>query len=250
MGTLIGVERQFRQRNAGLRTNILVSVGAAAFTVLSYAMTAEEGDPSRVAAQIVSGIGFLGGGLILKDGFTVRGLNTAATIWCSAACGTLSGVGLYREAAILVAFVLVTHCLFRPLCTFLGKRTAGVFHYSVRAECQRNVSESIQKLIMDTLAFDKNVKLNSLFYKGDEERVTVCCDMERWENTRRYSTASFLASALAPRYIVPDGRRKRPHRRTSNSVIMVRAQTRMIEEQYFITSKQVKQCQCNKPYRV
>ena len=60
MGTLIGVERQFRQRNAGLRTNILVSVGAAAFTVLSYAMTAEEGDPSRVAAQIVSGIGFLG----------------------------------------------------------------------------------------------------------------------------------------------------------------------------------------------
>ena len=154
MGTLIGVERQFRQRNAGLRTNILVSVGAAAFTVLSYAMTEEEGDPSRVAAQIVSGIGFLGGGLILKDGFTVRGLNTAATIWCSAACGTLSGVGLYREAAILVACVLVTHCLFRPLCTFLGKRTAGVFHYSVRAECQRNVSESIQKLITDTLAFD------------------------------------------------------------------------------------------------
>lgn len=135
MGTLIGVERQFRQRNAGLRTNILVSVGAAAFTVLSYAMTEEEGDPSRVAAQIVSGIGFLGGGLILKDGFTVRGLNTAATIWCSAACGTLSGVGLYREAAILVACVLVTHCLFRPLCTFLGKRTAGVFHYP----CGRNV---------------------------------------------------------------------------------------------------------------
>ena len=66
MGTLIGVERQYRQRNAGLRTNILVSVGAAAFTVLSYSMTSGNGDPSRVAAQIVSGIGFLGGGLILK----------------------------------------------------------------------------------------------------------------------------------------------------------------------------------------
>ena len=85
MGTLIGVERQYRQRNAGLRTNILVAVGAAAFTVLSYSMTTGSGDPSRVAAQIVSGIGFLGGGLILKDGFTVRGLNTAATIWCSRA---------------------------------------------------------------------------------------------------------------------------------------------------------------------
>ncbi len=178
MGTLIGVERQYRQRNAGLRTNILVSVGAAAFTVLSYAMTSDQGDPSRVAAQIVSGIGFLGGGLILKDGFTVRGLNTAATIWCSAACGTLSGVGLYREAAILVACVLVTHCLFRPLCTYISKRTGKVFHYSIRAVCQKNVSDNIQKIIMDTLAFDKDVKLNSLFYKGDEDRVEVCCDME------------------------------------------------------------------------
>lgn len=177
MGTFIGVERQIRQRNAGLRTNILVSIGAAAFTILSYSMTTGNGDPSRVAAQIVSGIGFLGGGLILKDGLTVRGLNTAATIWCSAACGTLSGVGLYKEAAILVICVLLTHCLFRPLCALLEKRTAKVYHYSIRAECQRNTSNSIQKLIMDTLAFDQDVQLNSLFYKGDDERVTVCCDM-------------------------------------------------------------------------
>lgn len=177
MGTFIGVERQIRQRNAGLRTNILVSIGAAAFTILSYSMTTGNGDPSRVAAQIVSGIGFLGGGLILKDGLTVRGLNTAATIWCSAACGTLSGVGLYKEAAILVICVLLTHCLFRPLCALLEKRTAKVYHYSIRAECQRNASNSIQKLIMDTLAFDQDVQLNSLFYKGYDERVTVCCDM-------------------------------------------------------------------------
>lgn len=177
MGTFIGVERQIRQRNAGLRTNILVSIGAAAFTILSYSMTTGNGDPSRVAAQIVSGIGFLGGGLILKDGLTVRGLNTAATIWCSAACGTLSGVGLYKEAAILVICVLLTHCLFRPLCALLEKRTAKVYHYSIRAECQRNASNSIQKLIMDTLAFDQDVQLSSLFYKGDDERVTVCCDM-------------------------------------------------------------------------
>ena len=87
MGTLIGMERQYRQHSAGLRTNVLVAVGAAAFTILSVTMTSGgTGDPSRIAAQIVSGIGFLGGGLILKEGFTVRGLNTAATIWCSAAC--------------------------------------------------------------------------------------------------------------------------------------------------------------------
>lgn len=177
LGTIVGVERQMRQRNAGLRTNILVSVGAAAFTVLSYAMTSGNGDPSRVAAQIVSGIGFLGGGLILKDGFTVRGLNTAATIWCSAACGTLSGVGLYAEAVVLVGCVLMTHCLFRPLCFFLEKRTTKLYHYSVRAECQRNALDSIQKLIMDTLSFDQDVKLNALFYKGDDNCVEVCCDM-------------------------------------------------------------------------
>lgn len=164
LGTIIGVERQMRQRNAGLRTNILVAVGAAAFTILSYAMT--------------SGIGFLGGGLIIKDGLTVRGLNTAATIWCSAACGTLSGVGLYAEAAVLVICVLMTHCLFRPLCSFLEKRTVRVYHYSVRAVCQRSASDSIQKLIMDTLVFDQDVKLNALFYKGDDDRVEVCCDME------------------------------------------------------------------------
>uniref|UniRef100_UPI004038E96C MgtC/SapB family protein n=1 Tax=Prevotellamassilia timonensis TaxID=1852370 RepID=UPI004038E96C len=125
LGTIIGVERQMRQRNAGLRTNILVAVGAAAFTILSYAMTSGNGDPSRVAAQIVSGIGFLGGGLIIKDGLTVRGLNTAATIWCSAACGTLSGVGLYAEAAVLVICVLMTHCLFRRCALFLRNVPLG-----------------------------------------------------------------------------------------------------------------------------
>ena len=97
----------------------------------------------------------------------------------------------------------------------LGKRTAGVFHYSVRAECQRNVSESIQKLIMDTLAFDKNVKLNSLFYKGDEERVTVCCNMETLGEHKALLDRLVSRLRSRPRYIVPDGRRKRPHKRTS-----------------------------------
>lgn len=179
MGTLIGIERQYRQRNAGLRTNILVSVGAAAFTVLSSDLTVGNGDPSRVAAQIVSGIGFLGGGLILKDGFNVRGLNTAATIWCSAACGTLSGVGLYIEAAVLVACVLLTHCLFRPLCSLIErKRSSGIFQYTIRTECEQTIVDKIQQTIMNTLSFDRNVKLNALFYKTCENNVVVVCDIE------------------------------------------------------------------------
>lgn len=179
MGALIGLERQFRQHNAGLRTNILVALASAAFTVLSVTMTTDSGDPSRVAAQIVSGIGFLGGGLILKEGFTVRGLNTAATIWCSAACGTLSGVAMYKEGFVLVIFVLLTHCLLRPLCKYIVKCTIKVYHYTIRVECQRSASDLIQSIIMDTLAFNKEVKMNSMFYKGDgEKNVMVCCDIQ------------------------------------------------------------------------
>ncbi|WP_019200738.1 MgtC/SapB family protein [Tsukamurella sp. 1534] len=110
-GTLIGLERQYRARMAGLRTNALVSLGSALFVVLS-AFGFDGGDPTRVAAQIVSGIGFLGGGVILRDGLSVRGLNTAATLWCSAAVGALSGSGLYLAAAVgTVAVVAVNTAL-------------------------------------------------------------------------------------------------------------------------------------------
>lgn len=198
MGALIGIERQYRQRNAGLRTNILVSVGAAAFTVLSCDMTLGNGDPSRIAAQIVSGIGFLGGGLILKDGFNVRGLNTAATIWCSAACGTLSGVGLYAEAAVLVAFVLITHCLFRPLCSWIERKRSGVFQYVVHAECEQDISNKLQQIIMNTLSFDHDVKLNSLYYKTLENRAIVYCNMETQGEHR--ALLDLLVSRLRSQY--------------------------------------------------
>ena len=136
LGGVIGIEREFRAKDAGFRTHFLVCVGSALFCVVSqYGFGDAVKDASRVAAQVVSGIGFLGGGLILKEGFTVRGLNTAATIWCSAACGTLAGVGMYLEAFVLVACVLITHCVFRPLGTFILKLNTKMYHYTVRAEC-------------------------------------------------------------------------------------------------------------------
>ena len=81
LGALIGLERQWRQKQAGLRTNTLVSLGSAAFILLSLSLTDSTGDPSRVAGQIVTGIGFLGAGVILRNGVNIQGLNTAATIW-------------------------------------------------------------------------------------------------------------------------------------------------------------------------
>src|SRR5260221_211743 len=92
LSAAIGFERQWRNRLAGLRTNTLVALGAASFVVFA-ALVPGEGSPTRVAAQVVSGIGFLGAGLIFREGMSVRGLNTAATLWCSAAICVLSGSG-------------------------------------------------------------------------------------------------------------------------------------------------------------
>ena len=88
-GSLIGLERQLRRHEAGLKTNALVCAGSAVFTMMAF----EVGEPDRVVGNIVSGIGFLGAGMILRDGLHVRGLNTAATLWCSAAIGSLAGGG-------------------------------------------------------------------------------------------------------------------------------------------------------------
>src|ERR1700749_4879630 len=105
VGAVIGFERQWRQRMAGLRTNALVAIGAAGFVIFS-AIASGGTNPTGVAAQIVSGIGFLGAGVILREGINVRGLNTAATLWCSAMVGTIAGAGLLPASALAGAFVV------------------------------------------------------------------------------------------------------------------------------------------------
>jgi putative Mg2+ transporter-C (MgtC) family protein len=116
LGAAIGAERQWHQRTAGLRTNALVALGAALFELFAVLLTGQPGvDPTRIAAYVVSGIGFLGAGVILREGVSVRGINTAATIWCSAAVGVLAGAGFIPLAAIAAALVLVAQLVLRPL---------------------------------------------------------------------------------------------------------------------------------------
>jgi putative Mg2+ transporter-C (MgtC) family protein len=116
LGGLIGMERELREREAGLRTHLLVAVGSALFTIVSaYGFDAflqsgadvVQADPTRIAAQIVTGIGFLGAGAIIRQGFSVRGLTTAATLWVVAAVGLAAGAGYYSAAIITTALVLV-----------------------------------------------------------------------------------------------------------------------------------------------
>jgi putative Mg2+ transporter-C (MgtC) family protein len=120
LGTLIGAERQWRQRSAGLRTNVLVAVGAAAFTDLGTRLLGAEGS-TRIISYIVSGIGFLGAGVILKEGTQIRGLNTAATLWCSAAVGAFAGAALWAEAIALSFFVVAGNTLLRPLVNYINR---------------------------------------------------------------------------------------------------------------------------------
>lgn len=125
LGGIIGLERQWQQKNAGLRTNTLVAVGAASYVLLSIDLhILSGGDPGRITAQIVTGIGFIGAGVIMKDGFNVSGLNTAATIWCSAAVGTLAGVGFFIEALVTPAAVVLSHLILRPISVRLSKPSA------------------------------------------------------------------------------------------------------------------------------
>ena len=150
LGTLIGLERQWRQRTAGLRTNVLVAVGAAAFSDLGMRLLGAEG-ATRIISYVVSGIGFLGAGVILKDGTNIRGLNTAATLWCSAAIGTFAGSRLPAEAATLAGFVLAGNTLLRPLVNWVNRRpiTPEVTEakYAVHVTCRPGDVSDVRDLL-------------------------------------------------------------------------------------------------------
>ncbi|MCD5361929.1 MULTISPECIES: MgtC/SapB family protein [Chromobacterium] len=121
LGSAIGYERQFRQRTAGLRTNTLVAVGAAAFVDMALQLDGT-GGAARVASYVVSGVGFLGAGTIMKEGLNVRGLNTAATLWGSAAVGASAGAGQIPQAFLITLFVLASNTLLRPVVNSINRK--------------------------------------------------------------------------------------------------------------------------------
>jgi putative Mg2+ transporter-C (MgtC) family protein len=149
LGMAIGVERQWRQRTAGLRTNTLVALGAALFVSISR-LADHDTSPTRIASYVVGGLGFLGGGVILREGLSVRGMNTAATLWCSGAVGALSGMGHPLHAVLGAAAVLFVHIALRPVVRFIDARSK----YAVQVETYYRVrvsSAEAQEAVVRTI---------------------------------------------------------------------------------------------------
>ena len=187
LGAAIGLERQLRQHPAGLRTNALVSLGAALFVSMSFLID-KEGDRTRIAGQVVSGIGFLAGGVILREGFNVRGMNTAATMWCTAAFGALAGAGFRLEAAIGAGLVLAFNVTMRPVVLRIEeylKTSANIeTHYRLHVTCPCDQAAVVRSMFMRHVNSEPKMTVQGLSTRDTElpgmSAITVdVCSAER-----------------------------------------------------------------------
>lgn len=166
LGIAIGAERQWRSRMAGLQTMALVSMGSALFLILSAYSFVDEGDRLRVAAQIVSGIGFLGAGVIMKQGLSVTGLNTAATLWSTAAVGALAGAWMWREAIAGAAIIVAANGFLSPLAGVMDRKSLSgretpPADYVFEVTCSSESEGDVRALILPALRHP-GIQLKSL----------------------------------------------------------------------------------------
>lgn len=173
LGTAIGAERQYRQRSAGLRTTVLVAVGAAAFVDIGMRLGQHAG-AIQLIAYVISGVGFLGAGVIMKDGTNIRGLNTAATLWGSAAVGACAGADLVGEAVLVTIAVLAGNTLLRPLVDKINRSPlhAGATEatYEVRVTTGAAYLPDVRELLTETLeAANYPVREIEIFERGEDQ---------------------------------------------------------------------------------
>jgi putative Mg2+ transporter-C (MgtC) family protein len=190
MGVAIGLERQFRQHPAGLRTNALVCLGAALFVSVTH-LLGDTGSPTRVASYVVSGIGFLGGGVILRDGLTVKGMNTAATLWCSAAVGTLAGAGFPLHGLIGTALVISLHLGLRPVGHWVDARLKTAVdveaYYKVRVACEVRQEGLIRTILLRHVDAHAKMTIQSISTEETDssDRATVVAEIFSAQRTDR-----------------------------------------------------------------
>lgn len=173
---LLGIERQFRRRFIGLRTMILVCVGSYMFVSFSFLLTGYQADASRIAAQVVAGIGFLGAGVIIKDNREgkVRGLTTAATLWCDASIGVLCAGGFVKEAVAATFVVLFANIILRYINIFINSKVEEKFILETFSMVFKADNEKIDKLREFVVGFiDKVDYLETISYNVEKGKLTL-----------------------------------------------------------------------------
>jgi putative Mg2+ transporter-C (MgtC) family protein len=188
-GLIIGLERQWRQHPTGLRTTGLISLGACLFASLAI-LFEKESSPTRIAAQIVTGIGFLGGGVILRDGMNVKGLTTAATIWCTGAIGTLAGCGYLLFALTSTGCVLVVNIIMQPLSAWVDELTLNVkameTRYLFQVRCKAEQSSAVRMLVVEYFQTHDKLLLQSIEqHDGDGDQVRIIAEFLSKKNCQQ-----------------------------------------------------------------
>ena len=171
LGGAIGFERESKGKPAGLRTNILICMGATLFTILSYRLAQPGGDAGRIAAQVVAGIGFLGAGTILHARGTVLGLTSAATIWLVAAVGMALGARLYIEALGTTVLAMLVLDGMGPVETWLARRSART-HLSIAATAEPGAVQEIEDLLRDL-----GLKIEDCHLRHDQGEIVLEVDV-------------------------------------------------------------------------
>ena len=195
-GFAIGLERQWRQRMAGTRTNALVCAGASVFVMSGFLIHGDASALGRVVSYVVSGVGFLGAGVIFKENMKVRGMNTAATIWCSAATGVVTALGYAGYAALVVLVVLLTNTVLRGLAS-------------------RTLDLLSDETITNSRAVQK-IRANEQGWKSAVDRLISCgvqprrliTDLWRWLNTQQPKTTRTVRHHGNRRHPFPETKRE------------------------------------------
>ena len=201
-GIVVGLERQWQQKLAGIRTTALVSFGACMFVSLSTFMSG--GDPTRMAAQVVSGIGFLAGGVIIRDGFSVSGINTAAILWCSAAIGSFVGAG-YPLEGVAAAFMLMgVNIILRPFSRKMDNLRSGSNHYYLSVKCLAEKEASARTTILEALN-QFGIDFNQITCGQEQDgKVDILVDLEMTanESATQHRVKILVEKLLTKRYIL------------------------------------------------
>jgi putative Mg2+ transporter-C (MgtC) family protein len=197
LGTLVGIERQWRHKNAGLKTNALVSIGATAFGLIALGSFGPGGNPTQIAASVVTGIGFIGAGVIMHRGASVQGINTAATLWAAAAMGLAIGQGSYHVALYIFGTVIIVQFSLRWATDYINRRSGMMpvpASYALSVRFTSPSVESVRKIWADFLA-ESGVSVTRYVEVHDQQVETVEASFD--VPSDRHQEAALLGQKLS-----------------------------------------------------